>query len=179
MTLKDIAKQLTTAVQTVPNLVQILRDGLEQATAGSTVEVTQVVSSGTKIASVKVDNATTDLYAPSAAHDYSATEHVVGKWTDGTPIYEITLSSATLTDASARTWGEIATLTDNSIDKIIKIDGTVVCAGVQYNLNYNDTLTYFVPAYDEATHKLNACYNTQGNGNATVIATIQYTKSAS
>ena len=65
MTLKDIAKQLTTAVQTVPNLVQILRDGLEQATSGSTVEVTQVVSSGTKIASVTVDDETTDLYAPA------------------------------------------------------------------------------------------------------------------
>lgn len=67
MTLKDIAKQLTTAVQTVPNLVQILRDGFEQATAGSTVEVTQVVSTGTKIASVKVDDNTTDLYTPSAS----------------------------------------------------------------------------------------------------------------
>ena len=67
MTLKDIAKQLTTAVQTVPNLVQILRDGLEEATAGSTVEVTQVVSSGTKIASVTVDDESTDLYAPDAS----------------------------------------------------------------------------------------------------------------
>ena len=92
MTLKDIAKQLTTAVQTVPNLVQILRDGLEQATAGSTVEVTQVVSSGTKIASVKVDNETTDLYAPGAMHNYSTTEHVVGKWIDGTTdVYEKTI----------------------------------------------------------------------------------------
>lgn len=72
MTLKDIAKQLTTAVQTVPNLVQILRDGLEQATAGSSVEVTQVVSSGTKIASVKVDDVTTDLYAPTISRDVTS-----------------------------------------------------------------------------------------------------------
>ena len=84
MTLKDIAKQLTTAVQTVPNLVQILRDGLEQATAGSSVEVTQVVSSGTKIASVKVDNETTDLYAPSAVVNYSTEERIIGKYIDGT-----------------------------------------------------------------------------------------------
>lgn len=82
MTLKDIAKQLTTAVQTVPNLVQILRDGLEEATAGSTVEVTQVVSSGTKIASVKVDGETTDLYAPNITplHIYDEDEHLVGRW---------------------------------------------------------------------------------------------------
>ena len=88
MTLKDIAKQLTTAVQTVPNLVQILRDGLEQATAGSTVEVTQVVSSGTKIASVKVDNNTTDLYAPASDIIYSTTERKIGKWIDGSDMYQ-------------------------------------------------------------------------------------------
>lgn len=35
MTFKDIAKQLSTAVQTVPNLVQILREGFEQVAAGS------------------------------------------------------------------------------------------------------------------------------------------------
>ena len=65
MTLKDIAKQLTTAVQTLPNIVKILSEGLEQATAGSTVEVTQVVSSGTKIASITVDEESTDLYVPT------------------------------------------------------------------------------------------------------------------
>ena len=92
MTLKDIAKQLTTAVQTVPNLVQILRDGLEQAEAGSDVEVTQVVSSGTRIASVKVGEETTDLYAPSALHDYSTSEHIVGKWIDGKDIFEKTFA---------------------------------------------------------------------------------------
>ena len=96
MTLKDIAKQLTTAVQTVPNLVQILRDGFEQATAGSTVEVTQVVSTGTKIASVKVDDNTTDLYAPIAAHNYSSTPVLIGKWIDGTTdIYEVVLTGTT------------------------------------------------------------------------------------
>jgi len=59
MTLKDIAKQLTTAVQTVPNLVQILRDGLEQVEAGSDV-----------------------------THEYSTNEQIVGKWIDGSDVYE-------------------------------------------------------------------------------------------
>lgn len=90
MKLKDIATQLTSAVQTVPNLVKILKEGFEQATAGSTVTVTQVVSSGTKIASIKVDNDTTNLYAPSSTHAYSTTEHVVGAWIDNSPVYERT-----------------------------------------------------------------------------------------
>lgn len=101
MTLKDIAKQLTTAVQTVPNLVQILRDGLEQATAGSTVEVTQVVSSGTKIASVKVDNETTDLYAPSAEIIYKSTEHKIGKWSDDSDLYERTFTLSNVSSTAA------------------------------------------------------------------------------
>ena len=82
MTLKDIAKQLTTAVQTVPNLVQILRDGLEQATAGSTVYVTPVVTEGTKIATITVDGDNSDLYAPNITplHIYDEDEHLVGRW---------------------------------------------------------------------------------------------------
>ena len=105
MTLKDIAKQLTTAVQTVPNLVQILRDGLEQATAGSSVEVTQVVSSGTKIASVKVDNETTDLYAPDAVGgiDYGETEQDTGlKWIDGSAIYQKTIDFGALPNTTIK-----------------------------------------------------------------------------
>ena len=90
MKLKDIAAQLTNAVQTVPNLVRILKEGFEQATAGSTVTVTQAVSSGTKIASIKVDDDTTDIYAPGSAHAYSTTEHIVGAWIDNTPVYERT-----------------------------------------------------------------------------------------
>ena len=54
--------------------------------------LTAQLSSGTKIASVKVDNETTDLYAPSAEHNYSSTEQIVGKWIDGTTdVYEKTI----------------------------------------------------------------------------------------
>ena len=68
MTLKDIAKQLTTAVQTVPNLVQILRDGLEQAETGEDVVVTQTLQSGTEIGSIKVgDDDAVKLYAPEGS----------------------------------------------------------------------------------------------------------------
>ena len=62
MTFKDIAKQLTTAVQTVPNLVQILRDGFEQVEAGSESTI-----------------------------DYSTTERLIGKWIDGSDLYEKTI----------------------------------------------------------------------------------------
>ena len=122
MTLKDIAKQLTTAVQTVPNLVQILRDGLEQATAGSTVEVTQVQESGTKIATISIDDEDTDIYAPASQHIYSTTEHVVGKWTDNKDVYEkvITTSEVTLSNGTAVELNLNDYLT--GYDKLIKVD---------------------------------------------------------
>ena len=103
MTLKDIAKQLTTAVQTVPNLVQILRDGLNEATAGSAVEVIQVVSSGTKIATISVDDENTDIYAPAVTHQYSTTERIIGKWIDGSDIYEKTITGLSTT-LNGTTW---------------------------------------------------------------------------
>ena len=96
MTYKDIAKQLDTAVQTVPNLVKILKDGFEQAEAGSDVEVTQVVSSGTKIASISVGDENTDLYAPASTQlDYSTTEQNTGiKWIDNKDVYVKTIVAA-------------------------------------------------------------------------------------
>lgn len=88
MTLKDIAKQLSTAVQTVPNLVQILRDGLEQAETGEEVVVTQTLESGTEIGSIKVgDDEAVKLYAPDSNIIYSTSAEKIGKWTDGKDLY--------------------------------------------------------------------------------------------
>lgn len=56
------------------------------------VSVAQVQQSGTKIATIGVNGVSTDLYAPNSdGHEYTTTEHVVGKWIDGSDIYEITI----------------------------------------------------------------------------------------
>ena len=137
MTLKDIAKQLTTAVQTVPNLVQILRDGLEQATAGSTVEVTQVVSSGTKIASVTVDDETTDLYAP--ANDTKVFIDTANKITGdtGTGSLEYT--------ATQDCFIKIYCVARSGVDGNIKIDN-VTMAGWIYSGTAATTFNYYLKA---------------------------------
>lgn len=90
MTLKDIAKQLTTAVQTVPNLVQILRDGFEQTEGGS-----------------------------SDTHNYSTTEHVVGKWIDGKDIYEITVTGLEVT-LTSNEWSYYTGI--SGIDELIDLE---------------------------------------------------------
>ena len=66
------------------------------------VDVTQVVSTGTKIATITVDDVPTDIYAPSASQDYSTTEHIVGKWIDGTTnVYEKTFTSESVSAGQA------------------------------------------------------------------------------
>lgn len=169
MTLKDIAKQLTTAVQTVPNLVQILRDGLEQATAGSTVEVTQVISSGTKIASVKVDDETTDLYAPAAETAYTTTERKIGTWTDGSDLYEITVKSPGEISTSAR---EILDMTSYNVNEVIAIM-PVFYEGGAFASSWNTAAV----RYSGSTKKLTV-YTSQYTVDGGVIVTIRYTKTA-
>ena len=114
MTFKDIAKLLETNIQTIPNLVQILKKGFEEAEAGSDVEVTQVVSSGTKIASIAVGEESTDIYAPIVS--YSTDEYDTGKrWIDGRTIYGkiLSINSVSLTK---NTWATL--YTDESVGNI-------------------------------------------------------------
>ena len=175
MTLKDIAKQLTTAVQTVPNLVQILRDGLEQATAGSTVEVTQVVSSGTKIASVKVDNNTTDLYAPASDIIYSTTERLIGKWIDGSDLYEKTVDI-----------GAIDATLSKDVAHGISLGTLVSAQGTAYNSS--SAMWFPIPYVDNDASYQRYLYVTDinvrvgGATNASAVSacyvTIRYTKPA-
>ena len=110
MTLKDIAKQLTTAVQTVPNLVQILRDGLEQAETGEDVVVTQTLESGTEIASIKVgDDDAVKLYAPESSTVYTIGDKKIGKWIDNKDLYEliIEIENATVTTQNYDTYTSV------------------------------------------------------------------------
>lgn len=175
MTLKDIAKKLATAVPTVPNIIQILSEGLDQATAGSTVEVTQVVSSGTKIATIQVDEESTDLYAPSALHTYSSTEHVIGKWIDGSDLYEKTI---VIDNPTHGDWTEIIS------DSNINIIGYVNSAS--YSLTQAGEITsidFFANAnvygrsliYDNGNSMKVEYYNSYGTLSKYIV-TIQYTK---
>lgn len=62
---------------------------------GSVVSITPTLSSGTKIADFSINGISSELYAPSggggSGQDYSTTEHVIGTWIDGKPLYEKTV----------------------------------------------------------------------------------------
>lgn len=180
MTLKDIAKKLSTAVPTVPNLIQILSEGLDQATAGSTVEVTQVVSSGTKIATVTVDDESTDLYAPSALHNYSGTEHIVGKWIDNSDIYEKTLTIENVSLKAAGTDISIANYIDDfshaiSFEAVCYITSEETYT-VLPNVTYGDLLNY---GYSICIQGNKIIATRSGSElNVTLYITIKYIKAA-
>lgn len=72
-----------------------IADKIEGGGGGSTVEVTQVVSSGTKIATITVDGTPTDLFAPIPdipGEDYSTTDTVVGSWLGNKDVHRVVVT---------------------------------------------------------------------------------------
>ena len=66
---------------------------------GSVVEVEAIQTTGTKIATISVDNTETDIYAPEGGggYDYSTDEVNTGrKWTDGRDIYSKCFNNVTV-----------------------------------------------------------------------------------
>ena len=147
MTFKDIAKQLTTAVQTVPNLVQILRDGFEQAEAGS----------GSSI-------------------EYSTTERLIGKWIDGSDMYEKTYSFKT--DSSSTTTAYAFT---DSINKIVNAVGIidrgdnvfVPISSARYEGATNELIGYLI---NTSAKNIYIFVNDNSFKNKDAYVTLRYTK---
>ena len=110
---------------------------------GDKVTVTQTLTEGTEIGSIKVNNNTTTLYAPagSSGHNYSTTEQVVGKWIDGTTdVYEKTIEITALPNNNE---GSTAHGISN-IGNIISIDGVATSSNDVIPIPYTnvDNLTY-------------------------------------
>ena len=117
---------------------------------GSTVAVTQILSSGTKIAEIDIDGQTTDLYAPEGggegfvnpvlvnrANLYSTSERIIGQWIDGKPLYQI-VRDTPFSDVSL-----IPTMTSNTSD-VCEVSSI---GDYQSNYSYkafdNDDATYW------------------------------------
>lgn len=151
MTLKELAKQLDTAIQTVPNLVKVLKDGLDQAEVDGDVE-------------------------------YSATEKKIGKWTDGSDLYQITIEKTT---ENNNTYQNIYKIPDDVNIKEINaayesgtgeiITGAWVNGNILYECAVANTLTSPAEKY------LMVRRITSDAGWATVkfTCTLKYTKTAS
>lgn len=90
MTFKDLAKRIATCYNSLPALVDALRDGFNEVEGGG-----------------------------SSDH-YSTTEQKIGKWIDGKDLYEITISTTTpSTDSSATIYSFAGVISPKQIKGII------------------------------------------------------------
>lgn len=106
---------------------------------GSTVTVTQILSSGTKIAEIDVDGTTTDLYAPNGGGGGGSTVSITRKVLSGENFADITIDGTTTqlyatnttysnfvgaTSQDAGAAGLVPAPTTSDVDKYLKGDGT-------------------------------------------------------
>lgn len=116
---------------------------------GDKVTVTQTLTEGTEIGSIKVNNTTTELYAPASVHEYSTNEQIVGKWIDGSDIAEKTITGLSVATSGA-SWVTVAALSDAvaTLDvKIYKIlDDNLSALPVAEHGIYNGSLRVSLPS---------------------------------
>lgn len=175
MTFQEIAKLLETNIQTIPNLVSVLKRGFEEAEAGSDVEVTQVISSGTKIASIAVGEESTDIFAPTSEVNYSTTERKIGKWIDNSDLYQKTIAFTPESTITA----------DTTIETIEGIEIKEITA---IATNTEDNRAYQIPyitgnkttqiIMDEGNIIKIKIANDSWSNEWTFLITIKYTKTA-
>lgn len=139
--------------------------------SGDKVTVTQTLTEGTEIGSIKVNNATTVLYAPAGgSQNYSTTEHIVGKWIDNSDIYEITITGLTLT-LQNNAWVYYAGI--EGINEVIGMDVYAIVAG-RYVKIENCEYT----REEASPYRLMVQATSLSVGREINVMTVRYTKSA-
>ena len=141
--------------------------------SGDKVTVTPITDSGTKIAEIKVNNTTSELYAPKISRDYSNTPHVIGKWIDGTTdIYEITYDDIAYTDIS------LASLSYSRAVEIIAVGyGSAGCRPIPYSYP-NNAASWLCGVYISGTTLTWQVGNDFKTSFAKACVTIRYIQSS-
>lgn len=110
----------------------------------------------------------------SSSHVYSTAEQVVGKWIDGSTVYEKTISTSS--PSTANTNVAIADLSSCSINTLISIEGVMYVSSLSQRVpifwSYNTAIMGAV--YVDGTNLMQIVPN--GYTGATEVITIRYTK---
>ena len=141
--------------------------------SGDKVTVTPITDSGTKIAEIKVNNTTSELYAPKISRDYSNTPHVIGKWIDGTTdIYEVTYDDIAYTDIS------LESLSYSRAVEIIAVGyGSAGCRPIPYSYP-NNAASWLCGVYISGTTLTWQVGNDFKTSFAKACVTIRYIQSS-
>lgn len=124
------------------------------------------------------------IHAPGTAgnvegHIYSTEEHVVGKWIDGKPIYEKTISNINISVTSTTKVYTIQDLSSIPVENFINIKGIIKIGNEISSLSstyYNDPNWVWSIRYNTSNSNLEFLNRTESNQTITVTVTIQYTK---
>ena len=124
------------------------------------------------------------IHAPGMAgnvegHIYSTQEHVVGKWIDGKPIYEKTISNINISVTSTTKVYTIQDLSSIPVENFINIKGIIKIGNEISSLSstyYNDPNWVWSIRYNTSNSNLEFLNRTESNQTITVTVTIQYTK---
>lgn len=101
------------------------------------------------------------------AHHYSTSEQIVGTWTDGKPIYEITYDLGSDTSISYNSWTTLTTVIIANIERIIDAKGNTSSGG---------TYSSFIATFN-SSNQIQLQTSRNGNIQNVRYLTIQYTKS--
>ena len=120
-------------------------------------------------------------------NDYSTTEHIVGKWIDGKPLYQKTISG-TVTKTSDGNEAQTRINIGVSVANVIKIDGFVKSGAATYSLNFakfkNGNVTVLRTTannntsgtYPNVVTISENAFGTSDSNTYTAYVTLQYTK---
>lgn len=146
--------------------------------SGDKVTVTQALTEGTEIGSIKVNNDTTTLYAPEGGGaNYSTVEQKIGKWADNTDLYQLTVFADGADSSGYQNILELPADTYNikEINYVFESGGGEVITGVWAN----SIMWQCAVAVANSQRYLMIKRQTNDAGWRTVklICTIKYTKS--
>lgn len=147
--------------------------------SGDKVTVTPITDSGTKIAEIKVNNTTSNLYAPGAMHNYSTTEQIVGKWTDGSDVYEKIIEATTSNTDEDQTIN-VASL---NIKDVIEMNAIAKSSNGSVQLNYEvptvgGTIEFFNVYFADNNASLKLAHYASWARQIPIKIVLRYTKNA-
>ena len=160
----------------------LLFDGSEIKGGGDTVEVTQTLTSGTEIGSIKVGDETTVLYAPegssgSGAGDvyyayegYSEEEQVIGEYF-GKPLYRKIIKESI---SSNHTSNASISHNVNNIEKLVSLEGGLISDTGVMIPNVYSTSGWYVTFWAEDLSKI--YYKNSGWNSGVLVIVMKYTK---
>ena len=143
--------------------------------SGDKVTVTQTLTEGTEIGSIKVNNDTTVLYAPASSggggFNFSTEEQVIGSWTDGKILYQKTFTGTSQINGNAWTDTGITLPSDIIIQNAFSVTWSPSNDTEQILPCIVNRITDYTP-----NHLGIYSFRSTGYSAAPISVTIQYTK---